>query len=1110
MNMKRLMAAAAAVGLLATPLTGWTQTPISEDFTGTTTTNSWYFFNGACLTAGTSTTVPPNPGQIPSCASIASSYYNQNLVGGANGVSGSAATLPDPDGSGALRFTNGAPYGYSQNGAIVSNITFPTGQGVQVTFKTVTYRGDSGGGGGDGADGISFYLMDGSQAPGIGAWGGSLGYSCSNSNPPYNGLVGGYLGLGVDEYGNFLNQGDNTATGYGYVPGRIGLRGAGSISWSWLNASYPTYYPSTLSASNRQAATRKTCQTGYLWDYSHDPSDPDQVRSNGNPVSVLDYAAIPNANSVLAAGLRIANESALKRGDATPIFYKLKITQDGLLSFAYSFSGSAYTQVITARSITASNGSLPTLLRFGFAGSTGGSTNIHEIMCFKAAAADQSSSSTGVNERQSAKIETGTQAYFAYYDPNNWTGRLTANGLGLDSSGAVTVNSVPYWDASCVLTGVAASSTCASTAVAGPTAAQDPTSRVILSWNGSQGIPLLWSNLTSAQQSALDSGDPTPINQNRLNYLRGDRSNEINSAGVGSFRARRSVLADIVDSSPIWVGPPNISGYLATFQDRLYPTAAAPENTGTQSYKGYVTAAQTRLNVVYAGANDGLLHGFRTGSFDSSGAFVNNALTPNDGHEVLAYMPGAVLSKIHSSTDTSIDYANTQYAHAFYVDGTPGSGDLFYNGQWHSWLVGGLGPGGAAIYALDATDPSSTGFTQSNAANLVIGEWAAGQDSDAGALKCTNVSNCGRNLGNTYGIPAIRRFHNGTWGAVFGNGYGSSTGDAGIYVMLVDSAGAKTFIYLSTGNSGNNDGIAYVATADLDGDHVTDYVYAGDLLGNLWRFDLTSNTPATWAASASPLFKTSAGQPITSQLVVGSGFTAQGAQRLMVAFGTGRKIPITNTTPVSYASGTQDLYGVWDWNMSSWNALSTTQYATLAATGAATGLSAPYTIAPANLQPQTITISAGTNRDIATNAAVCWQGSTECTSGNSKFGWRFDLPGSSEQIVFNPQLIGQAFVVNSSVPANNIPTSCAVNTDAGFTYAVQLLNGGAFTDAFPQFHDTAAVGTQTDAVGSSFPVSTANGSLYLVYQTVLNTHGVTQLKLPNNTKTNRLTWIQLR
>ncbi len=106
--------------------------------------------------------------------------------------------------------------------------------------------------------------------PAIGATGGSLAYTCSNTNGPgsgagvtYDGLTGGYLGLGIDEYGNFLNQGDNTASGYGFQPGRIGLRGAGAISWPALNNAYGAdpgnparpFYPAWLSA---------TCSAGSL------------------------------------------------------------------------------------------------------------------------------------------------------------------------------------------------------------------------------------------------------------------------------------------------------------------------------------------------------------------------------------------------------------------------------------------------------------------------------------------------------------------------------------------------------------------------------------------------------------------------------------------------------------------------------------------------------------------------------------------------------------------------------------------------------------------------------------------------------------------------------
>src|SRR5439155_18021210 len=265
---------------------------------------------------------------------------------------------------------------------------------------------------------------------GIGSWGGSLGYTCSNANPPYNGLVGAYLGLGIDEYGNFLNgatwmpgytgpnpaTADNSALGYGYRPNRIGLRGAGNVAWSWLNANYKAYYPDAWTGTaNQYAAVRATCAAGVVWDSAHNGK---AVKVTGDTIPLYDYAAIPNAYVVLPASTQIANEAATTRGAATPIFYQLKITQDGLLSLSYSLNGGAYQSVITGQSITASNGALPANFLFGFAGSTGGSTNIHEILCFKANPATTAASSAGANQKQSAKLETGTQAFFAYYNPS--------------------------------------------------------------------------------------------------------------------------------------------------------------------------------------------------------------------------------------------------------------------------------------------------------------------------------------------------------------------------------------------------------------------------------------------------------------------------------------------------------------------------------------------------------------------------------------------------------------------------------------------------------------------------------------------------------------------
>jgi len=1046
---------------------------IQDDFTAASDNNDWKTFNGACLTAGDGT------GKIPKCVGLP--YYNgQTLYGGATG------TLPDTSGNGALRFTNGNNNGSTnfanggnQAGGIISNFTFPTGAGLSVIFKTVTYRGNSGGSGGNGADGIGFFLMDGAVTPyDTGAFGGSLGYTCSNTNNDpttradgsvrgYDGLAGGYLGLGIDEYGNFLNQGDNTATGFNYVPGRIGLRGAGNISWAWLNAKYPTWYPSTLTNAQRASAVQKTCSTGTAYNYSN-PAAPVATTT-----TLMDYTAVPGGYKVLS-GVTIANESANKRGDAQPITYNLKITQDGLLSLSYSYNGGSYQPVITKQSITASNGALPTSFRFGFTGSTGGSTNIHEIMCFQATPADLAGTSVGVNEKEATKIQTGTQAYLAYYYPTNWTGRLTASDLLYDSVAKnIVIASKANWDAQCNLTGIPTGQSCVSTGVSGVVAAQTPASRVMLTYDGTQGIAFRFTSLPSGMQSTIDAGDATPLNGNRVGYLRGSRTNEINSAGVGLFRARDGVLGDIVDSSPTWVGPPSKnSSYPSAWVDLINSAASLPENSGTQNYAQYTVAAGTRLNVVYAGANDGFVHGFRSGSFDSSNNYVNSSTTPNDGQEVLAYMPNAVFQTIHNSSDSTLDYASSQYAHNWYVDATPDADELYYQNAWHTWLVGGLGPGGKAIYALDVTDP--TQFAEANAKALVIGEW------NSTNLTCSNSGSCKNSLGNTYGVPVIRRLHNGMWGVIFGNGYGSSSGDAGIFIMTVNPADAsRTFYYLSTGTSGTNNGIAYAAPSDIDGDHITDYVYAGDLKGNVWRFDLTADTAGSWAARSTPVFTVPGGTPITTKVIVSSVRQNSGTPRIMVQFGTGQKIPQSTTSSAQYLSGTQSMYGIWDWDMTAFNAKSTPA-------NRVASLTSPQTVTTAQLTVQTLTDVTATVRDITSNP-VCYVGSGICSTGNTQFGWTVTLPGTNEQLIFNPVVDenNNALIFNTTIPFQSSPNSCAAQIDKGYTLALQQDTGGALSTYFPNYNDTSAAGSQTNGSGTPFLVSAA-GSYFLLTQSLGN------------------------
>jgi type IV pilus assembly protein PilY1 len=1042
---------------------------LQDNFTGASAAMDWVSFNGACLTAGNGS------GTIPACYGLP--YYSGVVLKG-----GATGTLPDATGSGALRFTNNSNY---QTGAIISNFTFPSSSGIAVTFATITY-------GGSGADGMTFFLMDGSKAPTPGASGGSLGYSCSNANPIYNGVVGAYIGLGIDEYGNFLNSGDNTATGNGFQAGRIGLRGAGSIAWSWLNSTYPSYYPSSFTAAQQKTAVWNACKTGYIVD-----------TSGVNKGNILDYAIIAGGYKTLPSTTPISTGSATTRSAAKPITYQLKITQDGFLTLNYSYNGGTFQPVLTNQSITGANGTPPATYRFGFTGSTGGANNIHEVTCFQAGPTTLSASSASSNTK-SGELNTGTQVFLSSYQPNNWWGQLTANNLVFNATtNNLAASAIANWDASCVLTG----GVCTATNVASVTA-QGSSSRNILTWDGSTGIPFQWANLNATQKSALTAGDATPVNSNRWAYLRGDRTNENTSGAAGTFRQRTGVLGDIVDSSPTLVAAPSATAFTDTWKDVVYPAATHPENsTSATKYSSFVASNKNRLNVVYAGANDGLLHGFRAGAFNSAGVAITPGTLPNDGREVLAYMPGYTLQTIHSTT-TANDFANTQYGHAFNLDATPTTGELFYNNSWHTWLVSGLGPGGNAIFALDVTDP--TQFAEANASTLVMGEWTSS------TISCTNVTNCGQNMGNTFGTPAIRRFHNGKWGFVFGNGLNSTTGKAGIYVVTIDpSSAAQTVYYLDTGSGSSTtpNGITFTSPSDLDSDHITDYVYAGDIKGNIWRFDLTSNLPSAWAASkygnttATPLFTTANNAPITTKAIVIKGTrSTAGTTRVVVNFGTGQKTPQTTSSAATYATGTQTLYGVWDWDMDAWNVLAGSG----AAAAKMTSLTAPQTITAnsTSLTNQTITAtfaSGGINYRQVSNSSVAWK---DLPSG-TKYGWYLDMPTSQEQVIYNPTIIQGAFVVNTSIPANNTPLNCSNSLDSGWTMAIDPLTGGALKTAFFTINGKNVSGINNGSVGTAF-VITYNGKSYLMAKKSDGTLTSTVYNPPGGFTGSRLNWHQIR
>ena len=252
----------------------------------------------------------------------------------------------------------------------------------------------------------------------------------------------------------------------------------------------------------------------------------------------------------------------------------------------------------------------------------------------------------------------------------------------------------------------------------------------MLSYDGADGIPFRWDDLAAnhvadLRKNPAGGDDSLAVAEQRLDYIRGD---DANAGENGDFRERFSLLGDIVNSGPVFVGAPALN----------WPdTAPFPTETGTR-YSDYKNGpAASRAGVVYVGANDGMLHGF----------------AESDGEEALAYIPNLLFSTaagegLHYLTDPG-------YKHKYYNDLTPTVSDIYvsFGGsvQWGTVLISGLRGGGRGIYALDVTDPDA--FKESNAADLVLWEFTNADDPD---------------LGFTYSQPQIALANNGQWVAIFG------------------------------------------------------------------------------------------------------------------------------------------------------------------------------------------------------------------------------------------------------------------------------------------------------------------------------------------------------
>jgi type IV pilus assembly protein PilY1 len=467
-----------------------------------------------------------------------------------------------------------------------------------------------------------------------------------------------------------------------------------------------------------------------------------------------------------------------------------------------------------------------------------------------------SASSAAVN---SGSINSETRLFQASFDSADWSGKLTARSV--TTAGVLGVE----LEATLPL----------------------PDARQIVTVDGT-GTPVPFTDedigpvrLAELQPDLDLDGEPDDeYGLNRLAWLRGDQTDE-NDASAINFRNRTIILGDIINSAPTFVGSPAFR-----YSDSLE----------SAKYSDFRATYRTRDHMVYVGGNDGMLHAFYSDDTDSN----SDGLADGPVRETFAFIPSAVFKNLHLLTAP-------EYSHRFYVDGTPVSGDAFVGGAWRTILVGGLNKGGQEIYALDVTNPDN--LTEANAASIVKWEFTDADDAD---------------LGYTYSRPSIVRMNDGTWVAAFGNGYNntvadgaaSTTGRAYLYIVDLHTGALLRKIDTNVGSAAAGDkpnGLSTPVFIDTDNDSDVDIAYAGDLYGNLWKFDLSSGSPAAWdLAHDDPLFVAEADgirQPITSRPNVARGPKGVG---FVVLFGTGKYLESTDsdvTTP-----RTQSFYGLLDPN----------------------------------------------------------------------------------------------------------------------------------------------------------------------------------------------------
>jgi len=380
-------------------------------------------------------------------------------------------------------------------------------------------------------------------------------------------------------------------------------------------------------------------------------------------------------------------------------------------------------------------------------------------------------------------------------------------------------------------------------------------------------------------------------------------------------------------------------------------------------------------DVIYAGGNDGMLHAFNAAN----------------GQEMFAYVPGLVFSNLYRLSAPALD-------HRFFVDLTPyaadtGSVDL---------LVGGLGKGGKGYYGLDITNAG--GITSESAlAGKVKWEFPANGATDP-------------DMGYSFSEAYIVKANTGGWVVVFGNGYESANGNAVLFIL--DASTGSVLSRIDTGGGPCN-GLSTPIAVDVNTDNKVDYVYAGDLKGNLWKFDLTAGSAGSWdvGCGGQPLFqaKDASGdtQPITTRPDAMFHCVSH-LPGYIVIFGTGKYLGNTDFSDTQ----TQTIYGLWDYGDAPLGYFNRP------------GLS----VSSASLVEQIAIPVANSRLRLVTEFDVDWG-----TGTDKHVGWYLDLPISKERVIRNLMIRDGKAIFISSVPKDS---PCAAGGDSVLNEVNACTGGG--------------------------------------------------------------------